>query len=176
MIVPELETELLRLSALRETLVRREELDTLRRQLDSEIHHQEHMLSGLRGLARETVQARADDQPAPPETRPTLDRDAVKQAISHAQKQLKSREKQLQSTLQRIHEINIEVARAFNPRFGMVFKCHDEHSIFGEQLEDYACLYTSRVVNFSKVSPFQYFRAPRDFLPHEVPPIPRRIG
>ncbi len=180
MIVPELETELLRISALRETLVRREELDTLRRQLDSEIHHQEHMLSGLRGLAREPTVVNSDDvdvqPPSPVDARPGLDRTSVKQAIAQAQKQLKSREKQLQSTLQRIHEINTEVARAFNPRFGMVFKCHDEHSIFGEQLEDYACLYTSRVVNFSKVSPFQYFRAPHDFLPHEVPPLPRRIG
>ena len=63
------------------------------------------------------------------DARPGLDRTSVKQAIAQAQKQLKSREKQLQSTLQRIHEINTEVARAFNPRFGMVFKCHDEHSI-----------------------------------------------
>jgi hypothetical protein len=38
---------------------------------------------------------------------------------------------------------------------------------FGEQVEDYACLYTSRVSNLLQYSPLRYFRAPRDKMPHE---------
>ena len=36
------------------------------------------------------------------------------------------------------------------------------------QVEEYACLYTSRVSNFLAYSPQQYFRSPRDLLPHEL--------
>ena len=34
-------------------------------------------------------------------------------------------------------------------------------------MEQYACLYTSRVSNFLHYSPMQYFRSPRDLMPHE---------
>jgi len=34
-------------------------------------------------------------------------------------------------------------------------------------VEDYACVYTSRVSNFLAYSPVQYFRAPRALMPHE---------
>ena len=44
----------------------------------------------------------------------------------------------------------------------------NENSRFGEQVEDYACLYTSRVSNFLAYSPLRYFRSPRDQMPHEL--------
>jgi hypothetical protein len=34
-------------------------------------------------------------------------------------------------------------------------------------VEDYACVYTSRVSNFLSYSPMQYFRSPRASMPHE---------
>jgi hypothetical protein len=42
-------------------------------------------------------------------------------------------------------------------------------SLFGKQVEDYACVYTSRVSNFLYYSPVQYFRSPRYLMPHERP-------
>ena len=56
---------------------------------------------------------------------------------------------------------------AFNPYWGAVFRESAENSRFGEQVEDYACVYTSRVSNFLAYSPSQYFRGPRDRMPHE---------
>jgi len=44
----------------------------------------------------------------------------------------------------------------------------NENSRFGEQVNDYADLYTSRVSNFGPYSPLRYFRAPRRPMPHEV--------
>ncbi|TMB02675.1 MAG: hypothetical protein E6J64_16205, partial [Deltaproteobacteria bacterium] len=38
---------------------------------------------------------------------------------------------------------------------------------FGEQVQDYADLYTSRVSNFLYYSPMQVFRSPRAIMPHE---------
>jgi hypothetical protein len=34
-------------------------------------------------------------------------------------------------------------------------------------VEQYACLYTSRVSNFLHYSPMQYFRSRRELMPHE---------
>ena len=42
---------------------------------------------------------------------------------------------------------------------------HDA-SRFGAQVEDYACVYTSRVSNFLYVSPSRYFHSPQGTLPH----------
>jgi hypothetical protein len=47
-------------------------------------------------------------------------------------------------------------------------KEENEESSFGSQVEDYACLYTSRVSNFLLYSPQQYFRSPRDEMAHEL--------
>ena len=56
---------------------------------------------------------------------------------------------------------------AFNPHWGPMFREGYEISKFGEQVEAYACVYTSRVSNFRFYSPMQYFRGPRDRMPHE---------
>ncbi len=59
-----------------------------------------------------------------------------------------------------------EVDAAFNPYWGSVFAERQDSSLFGAQLEEYACLYTSRVSNFYYVSPTRYFRAPHGAMPH----------
>lgn len=59
-----------------------------------------------------------------------------------------------------------EVDKAFNRYWGSVFAERYDASFFGAQLENYACLYTSRVSNFLYVSPHRYFRAPHGSMPH----------
>ena len=64
-------------------------------------------------------------------------------------------------------QLEQEVERGFNRYWGLTFKEGHENSRFGEQIEDYACLYTSRVSNFGFYSPVQYLRALRAAMPHE---------
>jgi len=59
-------------------------------------------------------------------------------------------------------------AASFNPGWGMLFRDRAELSAFGAQIEDYACVYTSRVSNFRFYSPQWYFRSPRDRMAHEL--------
>jgi HAD superfamily 5'-nucleotidase-like hydrolase len=61
-----------------------------------------------------------------------------------------------------------QVDRTFHPYWGSIFKLGVELSSFGDQVENYACLYTSRVSNLLAYSPLRYFRSPRDFMPHEL--------
>ena len=63
--------------------------------------------------------------------------------------------------------VESEIDDAFNPHWGPLFREGYEISKFGEQVEAYACVYTSRVSNFRFYSPMQYFRGPRDRMPHE---------
>ena len=54
------------------------------------------------------------------------------------------------------------------PALGLCLREGNENSRFGEQVNDYADLYTSRVSNFGPYSPLRYFRAPRRPMPHEI--------
>ncbi|MGB1698626.1 MAG: HAD-IG family 5'-nucleotidase [Nannocystaceae bacterium] len=66
----------------------------------------------------------------------------------------------------RLQEVRKEVGRAFNPYWGSVFAERYDTSLFGAQVESYACIYTSRVSNFRYVSPARKFHAPHGSLPH----------
>ncbi|MEO7092864.1 MAG: HAD-IG family 5'-nucleotidase [Polyangiales bacterium] len=65
-------------------------------------------------------------------------------------------------------ELEARVDRTFHPYWGSLLKEGVETSSFGDQVEEYACLYTSRVSNFFHYSPLQTFRSPRDLMPHEL--------
>ncbi|CAN5261050.1 HAD-IG family 5'-nucleotidase [soil metagenome] len=56
----------------------------------------------------------------------------------------------------------------FHPYWGSLLKEANEQSSFGAQVEEYACLYTSRVSNLQYYSPQQHFRSPRDVMAHEM--------
>ena len=64
--------------------------------------------------------------------------------------------------------LDVEVDRSFNRYWGPIFREGSENSRFAEQVENYACVYTSRVSNFLAYSPLRYFRSPRDHMPHEL--------
>jgi 5'-nucleotidase len=65
-------------------------------------------------------------------------------------------------------EIEARVDDAFHPFWGSLLKAGPEVSSFGDQVETYACLYTTRVSNLLRYSPMHYFRSPRDRMPHEL--------
>ncbi len=60
------------------------------------------------------------------------------------------------------------IDKRFHAYWGSLLKEGNELSKFGSQVEEYACLYTSRVSNFGLYSPLQHFRSPRDKMPHEL--------
>jgi hypothetical protein len=73
----------------------------------------------------------------------------------------------LREAIQIADTLERDVEEGFNPFWGLLFKEGSENSRFGEQVEQYACIYTSRVSNFLHYSPMQYYRSPRDLMPHE---------
>jgi HAD superfamily 5'-nucleotidase-like hydrolase len=61
------------------------------------------------------------------------------------------------------------IREALNPTWGSIFKQGPSKSLFGEQVDNFACLYTSRVSNFLCYGSQHYFRVTEDLMPHERP-------
>ena len=157
LVVEELENELPRreslkpmLDTIRDTLSERERLD------------EEHQIMRNKLLAAERQRELA------------LHRGEKKKA-GYIDKELeKHREKfaeldaQVSEIEKRIKEMIATIEKDFHPVWGQTLRVGLERSRFADQLEDYACLYTSRVANLRFYSPFKRFTSAHDVLPHEL--------
>ena len=157
-----------------------EALDRRRHRLEAEQRYQQLLLHQLErvesdeAIARELVAAPLGDLAAGDASElsrvlsdPRLRADLVVQAGDELRRRIDQLRASQSDALSAVYDLEQDIEHAFNPFWGPLFKEGTENSRFGEQVEDYACLYTSRVSNFLAYSPFQYFRSPRDHLPHE---------
>jgi len=118
-----------------------------------------------RNLGLKSLGGAATDGQALPADSPYTSLDQAKKVTKEALERLRGAVKAVADEHDRLED---ELDKAYNPMWGPIFKEGNELSRFGEQVESYACLYTSRVSNFLAYSPLRYFRAPRDKLPHEM--------
>ena len=181
MIIQELEEELVFHARVEDSLQRLEATERRRTRIDAELRYQQMLMDHLRRLQSGSDEAlRALGQggaelPGVPDALDTTDASAQSEAIAEtlraAGQELERRLAVLRAAqktaVDDVERIEQEIEQTFNPHWGPLFKEGTENSRLGEQVEDYACLYTSRVSNFLAYSPFQYFRSPRDHLPHE---------
>lgn len=82
-------------------------------------------------------------------------------------KMMEELRKELISIDKRIAPLVIRDGQDFNETWGYLMRAGNDKSLFTTQLERYADVYTSRVSNFLRYTPFMYFRAPRGSLPHD---------
>ncbi len=163
MIIQELEQELTDIETHKGELGR---IDGLERQcirIDSEINYQQLLLRSLQRLGEENGAGQSEETPRPPQPRETVE--AAKREAKRRLDELRSTMKSASTELEQLEQ---SVDNAFNPYWGAIFREGTENSRFGAQVEDYACVYTSRVSNFLAYSPLRYFRSPRDHMPHEL--------
>ncbi|HVZ87990.1 MAG TPA: HAD-IG family 5'-nucleotidase [Polyangia bacterium] len=146
MVLQELEHEVTTHDSLNAELARLDRLDAELIHLDSELNERQSALRALQKMADSTSHA--------------ADKRAIKDAIEKLRRELKL-------TAAQHRAVETSVDDGFNPYWGPMFREGYEISKFGEQVEAYACVYTSRVSNFRFYSPMQYFRGPRDRMPHE---------
>ncbi len=69
-----------------------------------------------------------------------LERTRVKRAVERIRGQLRTLDSET-------GKLEREIARRFHPYWGSLLKEANETSSFGDQVEEYACLYTSKVSN-----------------------------
>ena len=68
---------------------------------------------------------------------------------------------------QHIHRLQSRISDELNRYWGSLFKQGNNKSLFGSQVDDFACVYTSRVSNFAYYGNKHYFRVPHDAMKHE---------
>lgn len=162
MILQELEQELLTVEDKKTAI---ERVDNLERQvirIDSEISYQQMLLKSLQKLSEAGAQSGDDKEPL------AHSASTVEAAKHEAKRRLDELRTAMKQASDELETLDHDVDRAFNKYWGAIFREGTENSRFGEQVEDYACVYTSRVSNFLAYSPLRYFRSPRDHMPHEL--------
>ncbi len=130
-------------------------LDRRRRNLASEIDYEITMLKRLQKII--------DDASNHEALAPRLE-----EAKTQAKRSLDSLRDRHRLMVEEVRALEKNIERAYNPYWGAMFREGNENSRFGEQVSDYADLYTSRASNFVYYSPLRYFRAPRRQMPHEL--------
>jgi FMN phosphatase YigB (HAD superfamily) len=154
MVLQELEREISVSDRLEAQIHDLELLDRRHRNLESEIDYQSLRLKKVQRLLDDPAHAAMHD-------RLEEERRMSRSTIDSLRDRADLMDAEVDSLEQRLD-------RAYNPHWGSCLREGNENSRFGEQVNDYADLYTSRVSNFGPYSPLRYFRAPRRPMPHEI--------
>ncbi len=155
MVLQELEREISVSERLEAQIKDLELLDRRHRNLESEIDYQSLRVKKIQRLLEE------------PTTQPSLrarleeERKLMRASIDTLRDRANLMDAEVDS-------LEARTDRAYNSHWGSCLREGNENSRFGEQVNDYADLYTSRVSNFGPYSPLRYFRAPRRPMPHEI--------
>ncbi|HEX3769784.1 MAG TPA: HAD-IG family 5'-nucleotidase [Polyangiaceae bacterium] len=154
MIIQELEGEVLAHESCADDIARGEQLADGRDRLEDELRFYQVR---YKELSRRIEHAAAGDSSAEVEA----ERLRTKRAIDRVRARLRHAEAEILA-------IDRRVDQRFHPYWGSLLKEENEQSSFGAQVEEYACLYTSRVSDFLSYSPQQFYRSPRDEMAHEL--------
>jgi HAD superfamily 5'-nucleotidase-like hydrolase len=157
MIIQELEGEVSAHDSCHEDFSRSEELEDGRDRLEDELRFYQ---TRFKELSR-----RIDQHHAKPNGLDVSEAEAERLRIKRAIDRVRTR---LRSVDMELHAIERRTDQRFHAFWGPLLKEENEESSFGAQVEEYACLYTSKVSNFLAYSPQQYFRSPRDEMAHEI--------
>jgi hypothetical protein len=94
-----------------------------------------------------------------------LEPNAVRQEL---QLRLQTLQEEVAAVKVKLHSLDVELESHFNENWGKLFKSGEINSRFGQQVKDFACIYTSAVRNFLAYPESMYFRSPREIMPHEL--------
>ncbi len=154
MIIQEMEGEVLATVACKREIDLVHELHARREELEDQLRYQQ--------VRFKDVAKRLEDKELSASDRAALEAERlrVKRSVERIRGQMRSIDHEVVA-------LESHIDNAFHPFWGSLMKEADDRSSFGDQVEEYACLYTSRVSNLSAYSPLQHFRSARDRMAHE---------
>jgi HAD superfamily 5'-nucleotidase-like hydrolase len=182
MIIQEMETEVMAHEACRELHKKSADLEERREELEDQLRYyqqrykeatrriEEDLAKPVDGPGTQVSHAAVNGAAVPASRSSSSSNGAVNHEAERgrAKRAVERIRGQLRQVDAEATGIEREIAQRFHPFWGSLLKEANETSSFGGQVEEYACLYTSRVSNLLSYSPLQYFRSPRDLLPHEL--------
>ncbi|HXT20211.1 MAG TPA: 5'-nucleotidase domain-containing protein [Thermoanaerobaculia bacterium] len=89
-------------------------------------------------------------------------------AQAAARQRLEQLQQEHRTLRRRAGDLEEQIATRYNPTWGSVFKQGGSQSLFGSQVDDFSCIYTSRVANFGYYGTNHYFRVLKDPMAHDV--------
>jgi len=155
MIMQELETEIAAYESCKDDFATIETLDDQREHLEDDLRYYQ---ARIKELTRHI-----EHKPTNGVTVAELEADRMR--FKRAVERIRGKLRQIDAELTALER---RIDLRFHPYWGSLLKEANEQSSFGKQVDDYACLYTSRVSNFLQYSPQQSFRSPRDVMAHEI--------
>ncbi len=164
MIIQELETEVIAHDECKDDLGRTVELEDQRERLEDELRFYQARFKELTrqsGKDAKKPNGSGSNGSSLADAATEAEKSRVKRAVERVRGLMRQTDAELAVIERRID------AR-FHPYWGSLLKEANEQSSFGAQVEEYACLYTSRVSNLQFYSPQQHFRSPRDVMAHEI--------
>jgi len=156
MIMQELETEVLAYESCKDDFERTLRLEEARERLEDELRFYQQRFKELSRILDNGKQPNGTSA-----AELEAERGRVKRAVERIRGRLRLADAELLALEKRVDD-------RFHAYWGSLLKEGNEQSSFGAQVEEYACVYTSRVSNLLAYSPQQYFRSPRDVMAHEI--------
>lgn len=149
MVIPELEAEVEAHESCREDNARGAELYNRRHELEEQLRDCQSRIKELDKRAR-------------------VNTNGASAELHHAKQVLATIRRQLRALDREGTILKRHTDRRFHPYWGSLLKEYNELSLFGHQVSEFACVYTSRAYNFLGYSPHQYFRSPHNQMHHEL--------
>jgi HAD superfamily 5'-nucleotidase-like hydrolase len=156
MVIEELEQE----------IEREQEVAARYRDLDELVANRARVMAQIGRVQRRLSVLRREGRNGAPGTAPAADR--VVDPLQELEQRVQRLEEQSARLAAAVRERREQIESCFNPNWGKLCKCGEINSRFGDQVKDFACIYTSAVRNFLTYPPSTYFRSPRELMPHEM--------
>ena len=150
-------------------------------EMDDELRvHREHSISFERSASLEQMHSALQDQLREQQARlKRVERKLADPALGSSKASLEAKRVLHRRSIYRLRaqlceldaereELDGALDQAFHPFWGSVFKAGQEVSSFGNQVEQYAEIYTARATNLAQYSPMHYFQSPPHRMAHEV--------
>jgi 5'-nucleotidase len=157
MIIEELEREVVSTEKVKLLMDELIQLDELTNELRLQSHVLEEKVSTLKDTKSQDYNSLSDEEFK-----------AIDKEIESYLRRVIRLEQKITENLSRTKELEGQVETAYNPYWGQLFKAGRENSRFGDQVEDFACVYTSRVSNFLHYPVKKYYQTAREVMPHEA--------
>lgn len=160
LITPQIEQEVAKLDAAKSELEKLARLDAQHSQIDDATNELQSLLPQI-----EATLQRARQNKKPKLSAIELRR--LDDLLTKINADIAANKEQLNQLGAESESLLASIEASFNPMWGRVFKEGYELSHYGAQVENFACIYTSRVSNFIYYSPLHDFRARLDHMAHE---------
>ncbi|MFN8672231.1 MAG: HAD-IG family 5'-nucleotidase [Candidatus Sericytochromatia bacterium] len=131
-------------------------LEEKRDRLDYELTVYSNKLKSIQNFKKNSYESLSEEE-----------KEITNKSLSDINNACKSLDTKLHKVVNHIAKTKKRIDSSFHKKWGPIFHESDEITRFGEQVRDYAWIYTSKITNLFFYTADNYFKSHRDIMPHE---------